>query len=133
MEGKSKPWHQFTKDIGYHRSAATNVITVDVPDAHWLSVQPPSLTGTGFHRNGLDRYNAPVFCAYIQGTSLFTAATLAHNSDFIEEVLPAISKRILTEHPDVKLIIGNWKLPTHFLARFELQVVRVPWFEASAY
>lgn len=120
-----------TKDIGYHRSAATKcdyAIASTLPLVERIA--PLSLTGTGFlHRNGLDRYNV---YAEPEGISkgylnlFYGSATLAHNSDFIEEALPAISK-ILTEHQDVKLtLVGNLELPTHFLARFASQVVRVP-------
>ena len=120
-----------TKDIGYHRSAVSKcdyAIASTLPLLERLA--PLTLSGIGFlHRNGLDKYNS-----YSQSNEVskgylnlfYGSATLAHNSDFIEEALPAIGK-ILAEHANVKLtVVGHLELPGSFLYRFGTQVVLVP-------
>lgn len=120
-----------TKDIGYHRSAASKcdyAIASTLPLLERLA--PLTLSGIGFlHRNGLDKYNFysrnnEVPKSYLN--LFYGSATLAHNSDFIEEALPAIGK-ILAEYANVKLtVVGNLELPGSFLQQFGTQVVLVP-------
>lgn len=119
------------KDIGYHRSAASKcdyAIASTLPLLERLA--PLTTTQLGFlHRNGLDKYNVCSHHAEIHKGYLnlfYGSGTLAHNSDFIVEALPAIS-HILKEYSHVKLtVVGNLELPATFLQTFKAQVIQVP-------
>ncbi|PIF20675.1 glycosyltransferase [Candidatus Pantoea floridensis] len=81
------------------------------------------------HRNGIDdrdilrnveqKNDGTIDIFYGSGTQ-------AHNSDFTELALPALT-RILQKYPHVRLIIvGYLKLPTHFIENFSSQLKQVP-------
>ena len=82
------------------------------------------------HRNGLDSLNA--FKQKIvdpDKTTLdifYGSGTMAHNSDFTDLALPAMS-RILDEYPQTQLVIvGYLKLPAQFLKRYSKRVKQLP-------
>jgi glycosyltransferase involved in cell wall biosynthesis len=82
------------------------------------------------HRNGLDEVNK-LTVQYIQYkdnelTIFYGSGTQAHNSDFIEQALPALSK-ILKQHKHVRLVIAGYlQLPKEFLKQFSEQVTLMP-------
>lgn len=81
------------------------------------------------HRNGLDHLNQ----FRVQDKShkktidiFYGSGTQAHNSDFIEQALPAIEK-VLEETPRARLIVvGYLRLPQAFLTRFAKQYSQLP-------
>jgi len=86
------------------------------------------------HRNALDKQNyipasapEPVDKGYLN--LFYGSGTKAHNSDFIEEVLPAI-RRILNEFPETRLtVVGYLQLPTPDLEKFGGRIVQIPLVE----
>jgi glycosyltransferase involved in cell wall biosynthesis len=82
------------------------------------------------HRNALDSQNLlpkklpdPAKKGYVN--LFYGSGTKAHNSDFMNEALPAI-ERILQEHPEVRLtIVGYLELPADFLAQYAKQVITI--------
>ncbi len=81
------------------------------------------------HRNGLDKHNQikPIERNNQSTINLFYGSgTQAHNSDFIEQALPALTK-ILNTYSHVRLIIAGYlKLPADFTERFASQLKQVP-------
>ncbi len=82
------------------------------------------------HRNGLDSLNSlkPKFKNPDKTTLdiFYGSGTMAHNSDFIDLVLPALV-RILEEYPQARLvIIGYLKLPRQFNKQFFNQIKLIP-------
>ncbi len=120
-----------TKDIGSHHASASQcdyAIASTMPLLNRLA--PLVKTKIGYlHRNGLDKYNflrngKPSEKGYIN--LFYGSGTLAHNSDFIIEALPAIT-RILEEYDNVKLTtVGYLKLPDKFIFDFQDKVVQIP-------
>ena len=120
-----------TKDIGLCRAMARRceyAISSTLPLVERLA--PLTLSKIGFlHRNGLDKHNRMNGC--IAGNKgylnlFYGSATLAHNSDFVIEALPAIA-RILHDYQNVKLtIVGNLTLPQSFATRFKKSIIQVP-------
>ena len=119
-----------TKDIGSYRAIASKcdyAIASTLPLIEKLA--PLTITQVGYlHRNGLDKHTrfrhiAPSNKGYIN--LFYGSGTLAHNTDFLIEALPAIS-RILIEFKNVKLtIVGNLTLPEPVLHRFGDRIVQV--------
>jgi glycosyltransferase involved in cell wall biosynthesis len=120
-----------TKDIAATRAIASQcdyAIASTLPLLEKLA----SLTKTkmGYlHRNGLDKYNPKN--NHSKGAKatvnlFYGSGTLAHNSDFIIEALPAIS-RIMREHKEVTLtIMGYLVLQNSFLVEFKSQIIQIP-------
>lgn len=81
------------------------------------------------HRNGLDKLSIikPVERNNREFIDIFYGSgTQAHNSDFIEQALPALT-RILVCYPHVRLVIAGYlKLPSSFIERFTNQLKQVP-------
>ena len=81
------------------------------------------------HRNGLDKHSIikPVDRANRDFIDIFYGSgTQAHNSDFIEQALPALTQ-ILVKYPHVRLVIAGYlKLPSSFTKRFASQLKQVP-------
>jgi len=81
------------------------------------------------HRNGVDKMSVIEFTENRNKSTtdiFFGSGTLAHNSDFMEEALPALRK-ILRNHQDVRLIIAGYlKLPEDFLSEYKSQLVCIP-------
>lgn len=82
------------------------------------------------HRNGLDSLNN--FKAYSeckQGNSIdifYGSGTKAHNSDFLEQALPALT-RILKNHSNARLVVmGYLELPKSFIIQFKEQLLQIP-------
>jgi len=83
------------------------------------------------HRNALDRRNyipasvpEPPNKGYLN--LFYGSGTKAHNSDFIEEVLPAVI-RLLSEFPSLRLtIVGYLQLPAAVLEEFSDRIIQVP-------
>lgn len=81
------------------------------------------------HRNGLDSFN--YFKTPADGPThnidiFYGSGTQAHNSDFIEQALPALDK-LLSAHPESRLIIvGYLLLPRWFLDKHHQQVRQLP-------
>jgi len=120
-----------TKDIGYYHSMA---IVCDYAIASTLPLlerlAPLVITKVGYlHRNGLDKYNwtRENTLANKEHISLFYGSgTLAHNSDFIIEALPAI-RNILNEFRSVRLVIvGYLSFPEKFIHEFKNRIIQVP-------
>lgn len=89
-------------------------------------------TGQAYlHRNGLDSHNPesvskPVKNAAAPINIFYGSGTKAHNSDFIELVVPALS-RLLSENPRVNFVaVGHLQLPEQFLTQHASQVRRLP-------
>ncbi|MFA6144436.1 MAG: DUF4214 domain-containing protein [Sulfurimonas sp.] len=121
-----------TKDIGTYRSIAKRcdyAIASTLPLLDRLT--PLVKTKIGFlHRNGLDKYNNLIKSKSSKDKEVITifygSGTLAHNSDFILEALPAII-RILKEHKNVKLaIMGYLTLPDGFMEEFRDRLIQIP-------
>lgn len=83
------------------------------------------------HRNGLDAHNTEISVDTENAvtdtndeiTIFYGSGTLAHNTDFVEIALPAITK-ILRQYRQVRLmIVGHLTLPTAFIAEFAEQLV----------
>lgn len=81
------------------------------------------------HRNGLDHLNQFRTTDKSQKKTIdifYGSGTQAHNSDFIEQALPAI-ERILAEMPQVRLVVvGYLRLPKEFRTRFAQQYIQLP-------
>lgn len=81
------------------------------------------------HRNGLDKLNRIKIQDKSQKNTLdifYGSGTQAHNSDFIELVLPALEK-ILQQFPRVRLVVvGYLQLPRSFTERFARQLSQLP-------
>jgi glycosyltransferase involved in cell wall biosynthesis len=120
-----------TKDIGYHRSAANNCdYAIGSTNPLVALISPLTIKKKGFlHRNGLDKHNIydqPEKSDKEHINLFYGSGTLAHNSDFLVEALPAISQ-ILGEYESVQLIlVGNLELPIKFLNDFQSRIIRIP-------
>lgn len=81
------------------------------------------------HRNGLDKQSIikPIERNNREFIDIFYGSgTQAHNSDFIEQALPALTQ-ILVKYPHVRLVIAGYlKLPPSFIERFANQLKQVP-------
>ncbi|MGI9283596.1 MAG: glycosyltransferase [Endozoicomonas sp.] len=81
------------------------------------------------HRNGLDSQN--VFRANKKPNKetvdiFYGSGTQAHNSDFIEQSLPALEV-VLSKYSHARLIIAGYlQLPTNFMDRFNKQLKLIP-------
>lgn len=120
-----------TKDIGSYRAIASRcefAIASTIPLL--VKLAPLTISKKGFlHRNGLDKYSP------IEGFQtkqkdyiniFYGSGTLAHNSDFLEEILPSL-KLILRQFPTVKLtIMGFLELPVDFLNEFKSRTILIP-------
>lgn len=77
------------------------------------------------HRNGLDKHNQIKITQRNNKDCInifYGSGTHAHNSDFIEQALPALTY-ILHNYPQARLVIAGYlKLPTEFTARFTNQL-----------
>jgi tetratricopeptide (TPR) repeat protein len=120
-----------TKDIGSYRAMARQCDYAIASTQPLLDrLAPLARTGIGYlHRNGFDKHNVfsivpPADKGYIN--LFYGSGTLAHNSDFIIEAIPAITK-ILRKHNHVKLtVVGYLTLPQRFLTEFDKQIIRLP-------
>lgn len=81
------------------------------------------------HRNGLDHLNQfrTQDKSHKKTIDIFYGSgTQAHNSDFIEQALPAI-ERVLNEIPKARLVVvGYLRLPAAFRTRFKDQFTQLP-------
>ena len=81
------------------------------------------------HRNGSDSQNSYSNHRLPDKTNVdifYGSGTQAHNSDFIDIALPALTV-ILQKHSHVRLIIvGYLELPTEFCEKFSQQLVQIP-------
>ncbi|WP_085920308.1 glycosyltransferase [Halomonas sp. CSM-2] len=81
------------------------------------------------HRNGLDHLNQfrTINKSHKNTIDIFYGSgTQAHNSDFIEQALPAI-ERVLKEVPQARLVVvGYLRLPKAFRSRFAEQYTQLP-------
>ena len=81
------------------------------------------------HRNGLDHLNQFRIADKSHKTTIdifYGSGTQAHNSDFIEQALPAI-ERVLKEIPEARLVVvGYLRLPKAFRTRFAAQFTQLP-------
>lgn len=81
------------------------------------------------HRNGLDHLNQFRVQDKSQKKTIdifYGSGTQAHNSDFIEQALPAI-ERVLEEVPQARLVVvGYLRLPMAFTTRFAKQYSQLP-------
>lgn len=119
------------KDTSLFRAAAT-LCDYAISSTKPLLQKLSSLvrTGKGFlHRNALDTHILNV-TKDVRNTGyvsiFYGSGTLAHNSDFIDEALPAI-KKILSRHANVKLVtVGHLKLPTEFTETHRHQLIQLP-------
>lgn len=120
-----------TKDIGAYKAVIQKcnfAIASTLPLLERLAPLTKSKIGY-LHRNGLDKYSQlekkdAVDKGYVG--LFYGSGTLAHNTDFILEALPAIT-RILKEHSQVKLVImGYLTLPQSFINVFSNQIKQAP-------
>ena len=81
------------------------------------------------HRNGLDHLNRFRTLNKSQKQTIdifYGSGTQAHNSDFIEQALPAL-ERVLKEVPLARLVVvGYLRLPKAFRTRFAKQYTQLP-------
>ncbi|WP_413701737.1 glycosyltransferase [Psychromonas sp. KJ10-10] len=81
------------------------------------------------HRNGLDKLNVirSEDKSHKKTVDIFYGSgTQAHNSDFIDQALPALT-RILDKHKNSRLIIAGYlQLPKAFTSRYKTQLKQVP-------
>lgn len=81
------------------------------------------------HRNALDSNNVLKLKPANTNeavTIFYGSGTLAHNSDFIEEVLPALEK-ILQDFKQVRLMIAGYlQLPPLFSRKYKKQIITLP-------
>ncbi|WP_418135114.1 glycosyltransferase family protein [Psychromonas sp. GE-S-Ul-11] len=81
------------------------------------------------HRNGLDKLNVirKEDKSHKKTIDIFYGSgTQAHNSDFIDQALPALT-RILNKHKHARLVIAGYlQLPKAFIARYKEQLQQVP-------
>lgn len=94
------------------------------------ALEPLVMDKTGIlHRNGLDSLNTFAVADHTNKQTIdifYGSGTQAHNSDFIEQVLPAL-ERILSEYAQVRLVIAGYlNLPVEFVQRFANQLKQVP-------
>lgn len=129
---KHQEYAGLTRGMALFRAAA-GLCDYGIASTRPLAERLATLVRSGhcyLHRNGLDSQN--IIPAQMPATdkdrvSLFYGSgTKAHNSDFIEEALPAI-QRILEERHDARLIVvGYLELPSEFRTRFSHRVVQLP-------
>lgn len=81
------------------------------------------------HRNGLDSLNRirTADKSYKKTIDIFYGSgTQAHNTDFIEQALPAI-ERVLGESPQARLVVvGYLRLPVSFTTKYAQQFTQLP-------
>ncbi|ANP75033.1 glycosyl transferase family 1 [Vibrio crassostreae 9CS106] len=81
------------------------------------------------HRNGLDQLNSfrTLDKSHKDTVDIFYGSgTLAHNTDFIEQALPALES-VLTKYLHARLIIaGHLQLPVDFVRKFKEQIQQIP-------
>ena len=81
------------------------------------------------HRNGLDKLNRLVKedKSHKKTVDIFYGSgTQAHNSDFIEQALPALI-RILDKYENARLVIAGYlQLPKSFTSKYKKQLQQVP-------
>jgi len=81
------------------------------------------------HRNGLDKLNIINKENKSHKTTVdifYGSGTQAHNSDFIVQALPALT-RILDKHKHARLVIAGYlQLPKAFIQRYKTQLQQVP-------
>jgi len=81
------------------------------------------------HRNGIDSLNEFKKQDHSSKTTIdifYGSATMAHNSDFLDLALPAIT-RILDEYANACLVVAGYlKLPPQFLLRYKDRVKQIP-------
>ncbi|MGZ8136383.1 MAG: glycosyltransferase [Methylococcaceae bacterium] len=81
------------------------------------------------HRNGFDSLNIfiqPIITTKPTVDIFYGSGTLAHNSDFSDLVLPAIT-RLLDEYPDVRLVVaGHLSLSSRFLELYGDRIKQIP-------
>lgn len=85
------------------------------------------------HRNGLDSLNNIRVTDKSHKDTIdifYGSGTQAHNSDFIEQALPAV-ERVLSEVPQARLVVvGYLRLPQVFVTKFANQFVQLPAMES---
>lgn len=85
------------------------------------------------HRNGLDKLNKirTIEKSHKKTIDIFYGSgTQAHNTDFIDQALPAI-ERVLNETPQARLIVvGYLRLPNAFTKRYARQFTQLPAMES---
>ncbi len=81
------------------------------------------------HRNGLDKLNVMRYHDKSNKTTIdifYGSGTQAHNSDFIEQALPALEK-VLDKHKHTRLIIAGYlQLPQEFIRKYKNQLLQLP-------
>jgi glycosyltransferase involved in cell wall biosynthesis len=81
------------------------------------------------HRNGLDKLNVLRKENKSHKTTIdifYGSGTQAHNSDFIEQALPAL-ERILDKHKNARLVIAGYlQLPAVFATQYKEQLQQIP-------
>ena len=81
------------------------------------------------HRNGLDHYHSPQLIARDNNQYIdifYGSGTQAHNADFVDLALPAITK-VMVKHSNVRLVIAGYlKLPSSFAEQFGERYLRLP-------
>lgn len=104
-------------------------------------LSPLVLSGEGYvHRNGLDSLsnaNGIITKPRDEDNELVTlfygSGTLAHNTDFIDLVLPSL-KVLLRKYDFIQLVIvGHLTLPDSFLSEFKSRCKLIPKVKVSAY
>nr|WP_314876141.1 glycosyltransferase [uncultured Pseudomonas sp.] len=117
-------------------NAAARLCRQGIASTEPLRIELANLVGDRncwLHRNGLDKLNN----IRVQDKShkntidiFYGSGTQAHNSDFIEQALPAI-ERVLTDVPQARLIVvGYLRLPKAFVTRYEKRFVQLPAMES---
>lgn len=127
-------YNNLTRGMALFREAA-KLCDYGIASTALLSKELGKLVKTGkclVHRNGLDSLSVIEKRNKENGEFIhifYGSGTLAHNADFIEIALPAISK-ILDEYKNVRFrVVGHLRLPAAFLEKYKIQVKQIPLLE----
>jgi glycosyltransferase involved in cell wall biosynthesis len=120
-----------TKGMALFNSAA-RLCRIGIASTQLLAnkLQPLVLGKKCFvHRNGLDKLNSFKPVAIRNKTNMdifYGSGTMAHNSDFSDLVLPAMTK-ILNEFDHTRLLVAGYlNLPSEFLKQFGNRIRQIP-------
>lgn len=124
-------YHELMKGAGMFYAAA-KCCRIGIASTHPLANALKELVFDHqclLHRNGLDQLNEFLVTDKSHKTTIdlfYGSGTMAHNSDFIEQILPAL-ERLLLAYPQVRLIIAGYlKLPECFTTQFKHQLKQIP-------
>lgn len=125
-------YQSLIESMALNRATAT-LCEYGIASTKSLQVELEKLVKTGqclLHRNGLDSENIALTKRKIFSSKtvniFYGSGTLAHNSDFIVEALPAVT-RIMEKYDHVNLmVVGHLTLPSELTERFPNRIKTYP-------